>query len=229
MGKYFYYYCKSRKNTNGVACPYNKQWHQGLVNGAVEEVIHKMAYDELFADAIKQQINMQVDTSELDKELAILEKRLRSLTVAKDRVGFQIDGLDIDDPQYERRYNDLQARLDNLYSHIDATEGEIYTVENRIKNLEESKITADNIYSFLLNFESLYGLLSDLEKKQFMKVFVDEVQIFPDVQPNGKFLRSIKFSFPIPYEGSQIQEFRWDNSDTVETVVLMMRDHAEKH
>ncbi|MBR6630854.1 MAG: recombinase family protein, partial [Alistipes sp.] len=226
---HFYYYCKSKKSTNGVACPYNKQWHQGVVNGAVEEVIHKMAYDDLFAEAIKQQINLQVDTSELDKELADLEKRLRRLIVAKDRVGFQIDGLDIDDPQYERRYYDLQARLDNLYGDIDTTEEEIHTVKNRIKNLEESKITTDNIYSFLLNFDSLYGLLTDLEKKQFMKVFVEEVQIFPEVQPNGKFLRSIKFSFPIPYEGSQIQELRWDNSSTVETVCLLSKLNAKQH
>ena len=51
--------------------------------------------------------------------------------------------------------------------------------------------------------------------------FVEEVQIFPDVQENGKFLRSIKFNFPIPYEGSEVREICWDNSTTVESVVLL--------
>ena len=91
------------------------------------------------------------------------------------------------------------------------------------KNIEESRITTENIYSFLLNYDKLYGLLSDIEKKQFLKVFVEEVQIFPDVQPNGKFLRSIKFGFPIPYKGSEVQAISWDKENTVESVVLLER------
>ena len=79
----------------------------------------------------------------------------------------------------------------------------------------------------LLNYDKLYGLLSDIEKKQFLKVFVEEVQIFPDVQPDGKFLRSIKFGFPIPYDGSEVQAISWDKENTVETVALLEKGAAK--
>ena len=224
---HWYYACKHRAHVDGVPCTYRKQWHQGVVNGAVEEVISKMAHDSLFAEAIKQRISSKVDTVEVEKELEDLQKKLRKLTVAKDRVGFQIDGLDFDDVQYERKYQDLQTRLETLYDEIYSTEGEIHQVEIRLKNIEESRITTDNIYSFLLNYDKLYGLLSDIEKKQFLKVFVEEVQIFPDVQPDGKFLRSIKFGFPIPYDGSEVQAISWDKENTVESVVLLTRANEE--
>ena len=224
---HWYYACKHRAHVDGVPCTYRKQWHQGVVNGAVEEVISKMAHDSLFAEAIKQRISSKVDTVEVEKELEDLQKKLRKLTVAKDRVGFQIDGLDFDDVQYERKYQDLQTRLETLYDEIYSTEGEIHQVEIRLKNIEESRITTDNIYSFLLNYDKLYGLLSDIEKKQFLKVFVEEVQIFPDVQPDGKFLRSIKFGFPIPYDGSEVQAISWDKENTVETVVLLSKGEVD--
>lgn len=135
----------SFEDKNGVPCTYRKQWHQGVVNGAVEEVISKMAHDSLFAEAIKQRISSKVDTVEVEKELEDLQKKLRKLTVAKDRVGFQIDGLDFDDVQYERKYQDLQTRLETLYDEIYSTEGEIHQVEIRLKNIEESRITTDNM------------------------------------------------------------------------------------
>ena len=52
---------------------------------------------------------------------------------------------------------------------------------------------------------------------------MEEVRIFEDIQMNGKFLKSIKFSFPIPYEGKEVQEIRWDKESTVETVVLLSK------
>lgn len=220
---HFYYACKHRAHVDGVPCTYKKQWHQGLVDGAVEEVIKKMITDPIFSEALKAKINSKIDTTELLDELAALEKKSRRLTVAKNKVGIQIDSLDFEDPQYERRYSDLQDRLDALYGEIDDTEIEIHTLQNRIKNLEESRITTDNIYAFLIHFDKLYGALTDVEKKTFMRVFVEEVQVFPDVQENGKFLRSIKFNFPIPYEGSEVREICWDNSTTVETVCLLTR------
>lgn len=220
---HFYYACKHRAHVDGVPCTYKKQWHQGLVDGAVEEVIKKMITDPIFSEALKAKINSKIDTTELLDELAALEKKSRRLTVAKNKVGIQIDSLDFEDPQYERRYSDLQDRLDALYGEIDDTEIEIHTLQNRIKNLEESRITTDNIYAFLIHFDKLYGALTDVEKKTFMRVFVEEVQVFPDVQENGKFLRSIKFNFPIPYEGSEVREICWDNSTTVETICLLSK------
>lgn len=49
------------------------------------------------------------------------------------------------------------------------------------------------------------------------------MHIFEEPQADGKFLKSIKFRFPIPYEGDSIRELSWDKSSTVETVVLLER------
>jgi len=222
---HWYYACKHRAHVDGVPCNYRKQWHQGLVDGAVEEVIGKMITEPLFAEALKAKIDSKIDTVELEKELETLRKNLRRCTIAKDKIGAQLDNLDVDDALYERKYTDLQRRLDALYDDIATTETEIHTVENRIKNIEESRITTENVYTILAHFDKLYGILSDAEKKLLIKAFVEEVRIFEDIQMNGKFLKSIKFSFPIPYEGEEVQEIRWDKESTVEAIMLLQREN----
>ena len=67
-------------------------------------------------------------------------------------------------------------------------------------------------------------MLTDVEKKAFLNSFVEEVHIFEEPQADGKFLKSIKFRFPIPYEGDSIRELSWDKSSTVEAVVLLSRE-----
>ena len=60
--------------------------------------------------------------------------------------------------------------------------------------IEAEKITGDNIYKVLLYFDRLYKVMNDVEKRQLMELLVSEIQIFEDRQPNGQWLKSIKFS-----------------------------------
>ena len=53
------------------------------------------------------------------------------------------------------------------------------------------------------------------------------MHIFEEPQADGKFLKSIKFRFPIPYEGDSIRELSWDKSSTVETVVLLSKGEID--
>ena len=40
-------------------------------------------------------------------------------------------------------------------------------------------------------------------------------------QPDGRFLKHIKFRFPVYFGDREIQELCWDNESTVETVCLL--------
>ena len=65
-----------------------------------------------------------------------------------------------------------------------------------------------------------------MEKKEFMNSFVERVAIYADEQPNGRFLKHIKFKFPVFFDGEEIQELSWDNETTVETIVLIQKKNS---
>ena len=66
-----------------------------------------------------------------------------------------------------------------------------------------------------------YDKFTDLEKKEFLNSFVEQVDIYEQEQPDGRFLKHIKFRFPVYFGDRETQELCWDNESTVETVVLL--------
>ena len=63
--------------------------------------------------------------------------------------------------------------------------------------------------------------MDEQERRQSMESMISEVHIYEERQPNGQWLKSIKFKLPIIEEDKQIS---LDNDTQVETVVLMSRD-----
>ena len=90
-------------------------------------------------------------------------------------------------------------------------------------NIRQQKISEENVYQFLLYFDKLYDKFTDLEKKEFLNSFVEQVDIYEQEQPDGRFLKHIKFRFPVYFGDREIQELCWNNESTVETVVLMSK------
>ena len=102
-------------------------------------------------------------------------------------------------------------------------ENSISEVKNRLLNIKQKKISEDNVYQFLLYFDKLYDKFTDLEKKEFLSSFVEQVDIYKQEQPDGRFLKHIKFRFPVYFNGAETEELSWDNESTVETVCLLSR------
>lgn len=63
--------------------------------------------------------------------------------------------------------------------------------------------------------------MDDREKRQLIEELISEIQIYSERQPNGQWLKSIKFRLPIIEEDMNIS---LDNEQQVETVVLLGRE-----
>ena len=83
-----------------------------------------------------------------------------------------MDNLSVSDEYYDKKYKDMQVRLDKLYDEIEKIETFIEVVETRLYNIEQEKISGDNVYQFLLFFDNLYDRFTDMEKKIFIKSFL---------------------------------------------------------
>ena len=69
----------------------------------------------------------------------------------------------------------------------------------------------------------LYDEIEGVEKKEFLNSFVEQVDIYEQEQPDGKFLKHIKFHFPVYFGDRETQELCWVNESTVETVCKLVR------
>ena len=69
----------------------------------------------------------------------------------------------------------------------------------------------------------MYDEIEGVEKKEFFNSFVEQVDIYEQEQPDGKFLKHIKFHFPVYFGDRETQELCWDNESIVETVCCLQK------
>ena len=74
-----------------------------------------------------------------------------------------------------------------------------------------------------ITIDKLYDKFTDLEKKEFLNSFVEQVDIYEQEQPDGRFLKHIKFRFPVYFGDRETQELCWDNESTVESCALLSK------
>ena len=179
-----------------------------------------------FASMMQEKINMKVDTSVLDQEIANHEKQLRQFYSIKSKLMEEIDSLDPDDRHYLKRKADLDDRLYRMYDKIEDEESQMIEARAKRQAIEAEKLTGDNIYKVLMYFDKLYSAMNDVERRRVMETLISEIQIYEDRQPNGQWLKSIKFKLPIIEEDMEIS---LDNDTHVETVVLLSHKKPDGH
>ena len=192
-----YYSCKHRKMQRGQKCDFNKQIQEEVLDNAVVEVIIKLVSNPKFAAMMQEKINSKVDTTAIEQEIAAAEKQLRQYYSIKSKIMEEIDTLDPDDRHYIIRKSDLDERLYRMYDKIEEAENNLMDARAKKQAIEADKITGDNIYKVLICFEKLYNVMNPLERKKLMEHLISEIQIYPERQPNGQWLKSIKFRLPI--------------------------------
>ena len=217
---FFYYGCKQRNMQRGHKCDYRKQIREELLDDAVAEVIVKLVSNPNFATMMQEKINMKVDTTAIDQEIANYEKQLRQNSSIKSKLMEEIDNLDPDDRHYIRRKSDLDDRLYRMYDKIEELESQLMDARAKKTSIEAEKITGDNIYKVLICFDKLYFTMNDVERRQLIEALIEEIQIYEERKPNGQWLKSIRFKLPIIENDLSIG---LDNDNHVETVVLMSR------
>ena len=158
---------------------------------------------------------MKVDTTAIEQEIAAYEKQLRQHYSTKSRLMEEIDSLD-----FIARKSDLDDRLYKMYDKIEEVENGLMDARAKKQTIEADKITGDNIYKILICFDKLYATMTEAERRRLVEILIDEVQIYPERQPNGQWLKSVRFKLPII---DHDLELSLDNQDRVEVVCSMVR------
>ena len=242
----YYYYCKNTVNATGHKCTFRCNIEQSQIDDVLAKLITAMTREGKFKDAIQDRIGATVDTSDLEKQLSVVNANLHQAETIKTRLEQQMDNLDVTDIHYDKKISDLQRRLDIQYDKIDEVEEAIADLKSQVYELKKNQIDADSIYGFLNAFNELYAEYTDAEKKQFMQAFIERIDIFPERREDGNWIRNIRFQFPVPIlrdgkevvrvDGISLDKEKSDEHTvtlekfpTLETVVLLSYKKPDGH
>lgn len=224
----YYYVCSQKRAERGHKCDYTKQVKKEIIETEVIGAIRELVDNPVFAKEIKKRIGTQIDTVEIDKEIAGYTAKLKEVELNKRTLERNIDMLPADVKHRDRKLEDMNHRLDNLYDMMCELEDKIDDAQLRRKSVEMQAITLDNVYKILKNFNKVYDKLTDEEKRTVISSFIKEIQVFEkDTAPRN--LKSITFNFPIYVDGKEVNKILWENESTVETCVLLSHKKVNTH
>ena len=131
-----------------------------------------------------------------------------------------IGALDPEGKYYKVMKSDLNDRLYSIYDKIEDINDLLEEAYATKQTIEKNKLTSDNIYEILTNFDVFYYRMNKVEQRKFIELLIDEIQIYEESQPNGQWIKSIKFKLPLLEE---TLDTYLDKNSQDETVVLMSK------
>lgn len=168
---------------------------------------------------LKKRIGVQIDTKAVDKELEGYQAKLKEVDLNKTRLEREIDSLPADAKYRERKLHDMTLRLDSLYDVIVELEEKIEDARFRRDAIKQQAITLENIYKIMVNFDCVYNIINDEEKRNVVTALIKEIEIYRNDESEYP-LKRIGLNFPVFKDGGEVTELLWDKGNTVDTVIL---------
>ena len=173
-----------------------------------------------------KELEEKVDVSALETEKKQIMGQLQQVQGSKNKLIQMLDRLDTGDKHYDRKYQDMQDRLDNLYDKVVEFEEAIKDIDARIGASYGKQITGKKLYEFLLDFDILYDKMTDLEKKEFMNTFIENIELKKEIIDGTgtnqlQRIEHIDLAFPVYYGDCKGTRIRMPEENTVECVCLL--------
>jgi len=212
----------------GKHCEYKAMLKKTDIEPMVIEAIREIVRNEEYAQAIKKRIGVQIDTKAVDKELEGYQAKLKEVDLNKTRLEREIDSLPADAKYRERKLHDMTLRLDSLYDVIVELEEKIEDARLRRDAIKQQAITLENIYKIMVNFDCVYNIINDEEKRNVVTALIKEIEIYRNDESEYP-LKRIGLNFPVFKDGGEVTELLWDKGNTVETVCLLVLRNPVTH
>ena len=218
----YYYVCSRNRMVRGKHCEYKAMLKKTDIEPMVIEAIREIVRNEEYAQAIKKRIGVQIDTKAVDKELEGYQAKLKEVDLNKTRLEREIDSLPADAKYRERKLHDMTLRLDSLYDVIVELEEKIEDARLRRDAIKQQAITLENIYKIMVNFDCVYNIINDEEKRNVVTALIKEIEIYRNDESEYP-LKRIGLNFPVFKDGGEVTELLWDKGNTVEAADVLTK------
>lgn len=223
--EYYFYECSHHKSHRGYRCDCNIKITKPKIEPYVIEFLKRIINNEEFIRLVSNHINQKTDSITLEKEKKLFEDKLKEALDNKSRIERSLDNMPLTEKHRERKIEDLNKRLDDLYDIINELEIKINSLTVKIASAELGKITKDKIFDVLSNFDKLYEVMDDEEKKKAITGIISSINTY-EVPIGNNFIKSIHFKFNIHDKEHMEFEMPGDMLNDIEDLSLDYQENT---
>ncbi len=230
----WYYLCKNRKMVSGHLCDYKKHIRQEELNTEVLQLIQFVFGGENdLKKHMLQRLESEDVMSELLEEKERLAKEKDKLESKKSKLLRRIAELDIDDKLYDDLMKTYRESVNEVNEQIANVENQIYQNELKIEDADGENLSTEVYKRIIDDMLNNLECMCDADKKTLMNLMIEKIEIFPEKQKDGRWVKSIQFKIPLNIDGKLVDILETVDEDDdenslpkgehVETVVLLSR------
>ena len=181
---------------------------------------------------ILNKLSSDDSVNELLAEKERLTKEREKFSSKKSKLMRRIADLDIDDELYDDLMKTYRESVNEVNEQINMMENQLYQNDLAIENAEGENLSTE-VYKRIID-EMLDNIddMNDANKKTLMNLLIEKIEIYPEKQEDGRWIKSIQFKIPLNIDGQVVNTLFFDEEDTenslptekhVETIVLLGR------
>lgn len=202
-----YYSCRYYRKSAGRTCEFKHTYNQAKIDSAVFEIVSNLAAHPAFEKAMAMAAGGDESVEAYEKRMKEIRKDLYHQEHEKNRVGAELDNLDVLSDDYDTKYERIQAEMDDIYDRIESLELSLKKIKKKCSEARQGVSSIEGIKKILKNFGKFYEKLTSEEQRELYRQFIERIEVYPEEQEDGRVLKSIYFRFPV----------RYGETDTIET------------
>lgn len=213
----WYYLCKNRKMVSGHLCDYKKHIRQEELNTEVLQLIQFVFGGENdLKKHMLQRLESEDVMSELLEEKERLAKEKDKLESKKSKLLRRIAELDIDDKLYDDLMKTYRESVNEVNEQINIMENQLYQNDLAIENAEGENLSTE-VYKRIID-EMLDNIddMNDADKKTLMNLLIEKIEIYPEKQKDGRWIKSVQFKIPLNIDGKAVDTLFFDDEEDTE-------------
>ena len=204
-----YYSCRYYRKSAGRTCEFKHTYNQAKIDSAVFEIVSNLAAHPAFEKAMAMAAGGDESVEAYEKRMKEIRKDLYHQEHEKNRVGAELDNLDVLSDDYDTEYERIQAEMDDIYDRIESLELSLKKIKKKCSEARQGVSSIEGIKKILKNFGKFYEKLTSEEQRELYRQFIERIEVYPEEQEDGRVLKSIYFRFPV----------RYGETDTIETLI----------
>lgn len=216
----YYYSCRYYRKSAGRTCNFKHTYNQEKVDNAIYEIVSRLTTNPMFEKILKDASGDAMPIEELQLKEKEVRKQIHHLEHEKNRLGTELDNLDIFADDYDQIYENIQEQIDAVYDEIDSLEYRIKRIRRKLNAAEEDAKSVDNVKVILNNFAKFYDKMSDEEKRELYRHFIEKIEVYPEEQADGRIIRNIYFKFPISVDARKTEAVKTGSEEDAISFVL---------
>ena len=222
-----YYSCRGYRKSVGRVCQFKHTYNQEKIDSAVYEIVANLSNQEGFEKALSIASGGEDSVESYERRIKEIRKTIYHQEHEKNRLGSELDNLDILSDDYDVRYERIQDQMDEIYDYIERLEDNLKKTKKKLSDAKRGIHSIDAIKVILADFDKFYEKMTCEERREFYRAFIERIDLYPEEQSDGRVLKSISFGFPVYYDEKVSMETWLDNDLKSDEEILYTLDCSD--